>query len=147
MKIYFMSPEKPDYSVSYALTLVQASSAGGDRYSYTLEKWYDSFKTNLDNHLGDSQSTVKNMLHHFTITRQSSGLISVYLNSTLIFQATDTDITTTEYFGFFTWDDWAFDNVSVYDTIEIGGDLPLIAIGAVVGVPITLIAIFLIRCR
>ena len=101
MKIYFMSPEKPDYSVSYALNLVQASGVGGDRYFYTLEKWYDDTKIKLENHLGDPQPTVAGMLHHFTITRQSSGLISVYLNSTLILQATDTDITTTEYFGLY----------------------------------------------
>lgn len=147
MKIYFMSPEKPDYSDYYALSLVQASSTAGDSYSYTLEKWYDVTKTNLANYIGDSKPTVKGLLHHFSITRQSTGLISIYLNSSLILQATDTDIITTEYFGFYTWDDWAFDNVSVYNTIEIGGDLPVIAIAAVVGIPIAIIAIILIRRR
>jgi len=145
MKIYFMSPEKPDYSVSYALSLVQSSGPDGDSYSYTIEKWYDSFKTNLVNYISEPRPLLTGMLQHLAITRDSSGLMSVYLNSTLILQATDTDITTTSYFGFYTWDDWAFDNVSVYDTIEIGGGLPLITIGVIAAVPIAIVAIILIR--
>jgi len=145
MKIYFMSPEKPDYSVSYALSLVQSSGPDGDSYSYTIEKWYNSFKTNLVNYIGEPHPLLTGMLQHLAITRDSSGLMSVYLNSTLILQVTDTDITTTSYFGFYTWDDWAFDNVSVYDTIEIGGGLPLITIGVIAAVPIAIIAIVLIR--
>lgn len=147
LKIYFISPGRPDFSDYYAVNLAHSPTESGECYSYTIEKWFDSKKTLLATYLGQSMSSTKGVLQHMAITRQSSGLISVYLNSSLIMQATDTDITNTTYFGFYTWDDWAFDNLYVYDTIEVGGDMTPIVIGAVAAVPIAIIAIILIRRR
>ena len=74
----------------------------------------------------------------------SIGLISVKLNGTQILQAIDTDITTTQYFGFYTRIDWALDNIAVYDS---NGELPIGLMIAGVGIPAVVIALVLIKRR
>ncbi len=132
LKVYIISPHWPELSDYYALTLVHASNMDGIRYSYSIEKWYESSKTILDNHLGDTAPTGDGILQHFTITRTINGLFSVYLNSSLILQASDTSINTSGYFGFYTWDDWSFDNVYVYDSVESDITLPLLLAGVLI---------------
>lgn len=146
MKIFFISPIYPDNSDYYALSLVHASSEDGYSYSYKIEKWYNSHKTILDTYIGKPKPSVKGTLQHLAITRQSNGLISIYLNSTLILRVTDNDITTTGYFGFYTWDDWALDNIYVYDSIEIGNNLPSLIVGALtIGLVAIAIVLFIKR--
>lgn len=151
-KIYFMSPlelEVPDWEY-YALSIVHASGSGGVRLSYRIEKYVDSQpKIFVDTYLGEWMVSTKGTLHHFTITRVDSGQMTVYLNGTQIMQGTDTQLTTTGWFGFYTWDDWSLDNVECYDTIEIGGSLPLATIGivGVAAVGIILVAVYFIRGR
>lgn len=147
LKVYFVSPGRPDYSDYYALSIVHAGSTAGESYVYTLEKWFDASKTRLADYIGEAMDTTRGTFQQIIITRQSSGLMSVYMNSTLILQATDTDITNTSYFGFYTWDDWAFDNVYVYDTIVVGGDMTPLLIGAAIASTTVILAIFLIRRR
>lgn len=130
LRVYFISPGWPDLSDYYALYIVHFSDSGGTGYSYNIERWYDSRRTTLDNYLGETVPSVIGTLQHFTITRTGSGLTSVYLNSSLILQATDTSINTSSYFGFYTWDDWAFDNVYVYNTVNNNTTLPLLLAGA-----------------
>lgn len=147
-KVYFMSPlelEVLDWEY-YALSIVHAGGLSGISYSYRIEKYLDNQpKVLIPTYLGETHESVKGITHHFAITRHSSGLMSVYLNGSLIMSTTDNDITTTEYFGFYTWDDWAFDNVEVYDTIEIGQDIPMVLVCIAVIVLIAAIAIFVIH--
>ena len=147
VKAYFVSPGRPDYSDYYALSISHATVSGEQCYVYYLEKWFDSHKTNLDDHIGEGFSNTKGVLQHIDITRQSDGLMSVYINSTLILQATDTDITNSSYFGFYTWDDWSFDNLYAYDTIEVGNNTMLILMGAAIAIPIVIIALIWLRKR
>ncbi|TFH08946.1 MAG: hypothetical protein E4H14_05410 [Candidatus Thorarchaeota archaeon] len=151
-KIFFMSPlelEVPNWEY-YALSIVHASGSGGERLSYTIEKYVNNLpKILIATHLGEWQGTTKGTHHHFAITRVDSGLMTVFLNGTQIMQVTDTELTTTGWFGFYTWDDWSLDNVEVYNTIEIGGTLPLVTIGvvgaAVIG--IIVVSIYFVRFR
>ncbi|MFW9808529.1 MAG: hypothetical protein ACFFE6_04020 [Candidatus Thorarchaeota archaeon] len=126
-----LQPEVPDWEY-YALSIVHAGGAAGQRLSYTIEKYVDNNpKVILDSYLGEAMETTVGTFHQFMITRDAGGQITVYLNSTLIMQATDTALDSTGWFGFYTWDDWALDNIEVYDTIETGLNLPLVlSIGA-----------------
>ncbi len=147
-KIYFIKPEESDYSSYYSLSLVHAGGEEGERYSYTLEKYVEGIpKVILDTYIGEARPTMIGVLQQFAITRTVNGQMAVFLNSSLILSAVDNDITSTEYFGFYTWDDWAFDNVYVYDTIEIGGDVTPLLIGAAAMASIVVAGIVLIRRR
>ncbi|MFW9961272.1 MAG: hypothetical protein ACFFDV_09650 [Candidatus Thorarchaeota archaeon] len=147
-KIYFIKPEESDYSSYYSLSLVHAGGEEGERYSYTLEKYIEGIpKVILDTHIGQAKPTMIGVLQQFAITRSADGQMAVYLNSSLILHAVDTDISTSEYFGFYTWDDWAFDNVYVYDTIEIGGNAIPLVIGVASVAVIVIAVIGIIRKR
>jgi len=147
LKIYFVSPERPDYSDYYALSIAHATISGEQSYVYYLEKWFDDRKTKLDDYIGEGYYSTKGVFQHIDITRQSNGLMSIYVNSTLILQATDTDITNSSYFGFYTWDDWSFDNLYVFDSIEVGDNATLILVGVAIAVPIVIIALVWLRKR
>ena len=146
MKVYIISDGWPELSNYYALDLVHASNVNGIRYSYSIERWYDSRRKIIDNYLGETQPSVDGMLQHFSVTRTANGLLSVYLNSSLILQATDTSINNSSYFGFYTWDDWAFDNVYVYDTVSSNMTLPLLLVG-ITSVAIVATVIHFLRKR
>lgn len=147
-RVYFMSPEPLNITTSFlSLTLRPASTTDGTYFSYTIEKSLNAIHTQLDTYDGEVKATTIGILHRFAITRTTEGLITVYLNDTQILQAADTDITTTQYFGFWTLDDWAVDNIEVFDSIEVGGGLPWLLIAAGVGVPIILIAAALLIRR
>jgi hypothetical protein len=148
-RIYILSPlepEVPDWEY-YALSIVHAGGAAGQRLSYTLDKYVDNNpRVLLDTYIGEPQETTVGTFHQFMITRGSGGQMSVYLNSTLIMQATDTDLDSTGYFGFYTWDDWALDNIEVYDTIGTGDSvLTVVAMGAV-GV-IVIVAVLIVQFK
>jgi len=147
LKIYFVSPVRPDYSDYYALSIAHATISEEQSYVYYLEKWFDDRKTNLDDYIGERFYSTKGVFQHIDITRESNGLMSIYVNSTLILQAVDTDITNTSYFGFYTWDDWSFDNLYVYDSIEIGNSSASILIGAAIVASVAIIALVWFRKR
>ncbi len=147
-KIFFMSSGLPTVSDYYAFSIVHAGGEEGARYSYTLEKFTNSLpKVILDTQISEARPTFIGVLQHFAITRSNDGQMSVYLNSSLILQAANTDLNSTEYFGFYTWDDWAFDNVMVYDTIEIGGDYAPMIIGVASVAVIAVVALVFWRRR
>jgi hypothetical protein len=143
-KIYFMSPleiEATDWEY-YALSIVHSSGSGGVRLSYRIEKYVNNLpKVLIATYLGEYTESTKETLHHFAITRIANGQMTVYLNGTQVMQGTDTDLTTTNWFGFYTWDDWSLDNIEVYDTIEIGGTQSLVTIGVVGAAAIVLVVI------
>jgi hypothetical protein len=147
-RVYFMIPDVPTDIESYlALSFRHASSSEWNFFNYRIEKYYDSAVTFLDTHSGEAKETTVGILHQFAITRTSDGLISVYLNGTQILQAVDTDITTTQYFGFYTRIDWALDNIEAFDSIEPIGDLSLVLAAVGVGIPVVLVAVVLLIRR
>jgi hypothetical protein len=61
---------------------------------------------------------------HFDITRQSDGKISVFLDGTLLMQATDTRATSSEYFRVNAEQYVILDNLTVSDSVDIEVDPP-----------------------
>jgi hypothetical protein len=117
--------------------------------SYTIEKYVDNRpKVLLATYLGEYMESTKGTLHHFAITRVASGQMNVFLNGTQVMQGTDTDLTTTGWFGFYTWDDWSLDNVEVYDTIEVGqSPMMLIGIVGIAAIGIIVVSVYFVRFR
>ncbi|MFX1483330.1 MAG: hypothetical protein ACFFCP_09095 [Promethearchaeota archaeon] len=147
-RVYFMLSGTPTDVDSYlALSFRHASSTDGSFFSYRIEKYVDGVVTLLNTYSGEAKETTVGILHQFTITRSSNGLISVYLNGTQILRAVDTDITTTQYFGLYTRIDWALDNIEVFDSIELGSGPPLALVAAGLGISIVLVAVALLAKR
>lgn len=147
-RVYFLTSDTPTDMNSYlALSFRHASSTEGNFFSYRIERYYHDVVTYLDTYSGDPRESTIGILHHFAITRTSDGLISVYLNDTQILHAVDAEITTTQYFGFYTRVDWALDNIEVFDSIETNTGFPLVPVAAGVGIPIALIVLVLLIRR
>ncbi|MFW9869530.1 MAG: hypothetical protein ACFFFO_07285 [Candidatus Thorarchaeota archaeon] len=143
-RVYFMIPDVPTDIDSYlALSFRHASSTEKRFFSYRIEKYFDSKVTLLDTYSGEAEETTIGILHQFAITRTSDGLITIYLNGTQILQAVDTDITTTQYFGFYTRVDWALDNIEVFDSIETSSEIPLVLVTVSLGFLTALVAVVL----
>lgn len=146
-RVYFMSSggviSLPDAYL--ALSLKQIYTGEEESITYSIDKYLNGVHSYPATYTGEARETAIGVLHRFAISRTSEGLISVFLNDTLILQATDTDITATQYFGFYTFDDWALDNIEVDDT-PIGG-LPWVLIAVGVGIPVVLVAAVLLMKR
>lgn len=141
-RIYFILIGTPTDTISYlALSFRHTSSTEGNFLSYRIEKYYDDAVTYLDTYSGEAKETTIGILHHFTITRTSDGLISVYLNNTRILHAVDSDITTTEHFGLYTRVDWALDNIEVSNIVDSTEGIPLSLLATGIGSSFALIAI------
>jgi len=54
----------------------------------------------------------------FAVTRDQSGLLSVFVNGTLVMQTVDTQVDVSEYFGMILHTDRAVDNIIVSDSID-----------------------------
>lgn len=78
---------------------------------------------------------------HFDITRTAEGRISVYHNETLVAQVVDNDVSSSEYFIFFSYRGRALDNVIVSDTIDYESALLLRWIPVSIGVAAVFISI------
>ncbi|MFX0108115.1 MAG: hypothetical protein ACFE7R_07520 [Candidatus Hodarchaeota archaeon] len=147
-RIYLITtePELINWSY-YALKITHASNLEGQRLSYKLEKVFqDGVHVNLDTHLGETQPlTTKGTFMKFAITRTTAGHFLVYMNGTVIMDAVDNEIKTSEFFGFYAWRDFALDNVEVYDTIEVGLPLTLIVSVSAVIIIVVVVIIFLKR--
>lgn len=132
-RVYFMSSELEAVNWTYyCLSITHGGGVDGVKLVYALEKYvYPNPKIVIDSYLGEPDPiSTAGTQHHFMITRTGSGVISVYLNSTLIMQKADSSIDTSEYFGYYAWHDWALDNITVYNTVETGlGTMEIVAIG------------------
>ena len=69
--------------------------------------------------------------------------MSVYINGTLGMSASDNDLTDSEQFGYYSWRDYALDNLEVYDSIEVG-NLPVQLIALGLAVPVVIVAALII---
>jgi len=141
-RVYFILIGTPTDTISYlALSFRHASSTEGNFLSYRIEKYYNNAVTYLDTYSGEPKATTLGILHHFAITRNTAGIISVYLNDTMILHGIDTDITTTQNFGLYTRVDWTFDNIEMSDSVETNGDSSLILITTGIGSSVALIIV------
>lgn len=75
---------------------------------------------------------------HIDVARTSGGQITVWLNGTLILQAVDTELDTSEYFVFKANEEMAIDNI-VLDDVPKAAGIPLEFVAAGVGVTVVVI--------
>jgi hypothetical protein len=131
----------------YEVGIEHVSTSAGKKYVYTLGKKVEAefgMTETLDSYEGLEGADLTGTVHHLAITRTEAGQMKVFLNGTLILEATDNEFTTPEYFSIEIEYDYAVDNVTVYDSIEIGGiPMELLAVGggAVAIVVITLVTL------
>ena len=143
VSVRFMSsdPEAMPW-ISYALQISPATTATGGYLLYKIVKNPEDAGGDVLADYEDSEISNMHGMHHFKITRDGAGHVTVLLNGTVIMQAADTDITTSEYFAVFFGADFSIDNIVADDTPP-GVPLELLAVGAgaVAIVVITLVAL------
>ena len=131
----------------YDVAIERVSTASGKKYVYYIGKKSGAeggAGETLDSYEGLEGADLTGTVHHLAITRTEAGQMKVFLNGTLILEATNNEFTTPEYFSIWMEYDFAVDNVTVYDSIEIGGiRTELLAVGgaAVAIVVITLVVL------
>ncbi len=131
----------------YQARIARISTSSGYKYVYYLDKKLDVDEggiVTLDSYEGIEGTDLTGTVHHLAITRTEAGQMKVFLNGTPILEATNNEFTTPEYFSIEIEFDYAVDNVTVYDSIEIGGiPMELLAVGggAVAIVAITLVVL------
>ncbi|MFX1261449.1 MAG: hypothetical protein ACFFAZ_05145 [Promethearchaeota archaeon] len=86
-------------------------------------------------------------VQHIKITRDAAGHLTALLNSTVIMQATDTRITTSEHFAILIGGDFAVDNIVVDDTPPAGLPLELLAIGIGGGAVVIIVVMVILKRR
>lgn len=141
--VRFMSsdPEAVPW-ISYALQVSPATTATGGYLFYKIVKNSEDAGEDVLADYDDPELSNMHGVHHFKITRDGSGGITVLLNGTVIMQAADTEITASEYFAVFFGADFSIDNIVVDDTPPgIPLELLAVAAGAVAIVLITLVAL------
>ncbi len=141
--VYFISshPDEPTRT-SYWLRITQATTAAGLKYVYAIRKMDGTTETTLASADGLERSSLKGVLHHIKVTRTAAGHMSVYVNGTLVVEATDNEISTSECFRILLNYDYAIDNI-VADDAPPGIPMELLAVsaGAVAIVVVTLVAL------
>lgn len=141
--VYFMSshPDTP-LRTSYWFRITQASTAAGLKYVYAIRKMDGTVETTLASADGLERSSLKGVLHHIKVTRTAAGHMSVYVNGTLVVEATDNGISTSECFRILLNYDYAIDNI-VVDDAPPGIPMELLGVGAgaVAIVVVTLVAL------
>jgi hypothetical protein len=108
----------------YQALIVRTSTSSGIKYVYYLEKKIEEgwgTEETLDSYEGLEGTDLTGTVHHLAITRTEAGQMKVFLNGTLILEGTNNEFTTPECFCIWIEYDFAVDNVTVYDSIEIGG--------------------------
>lgn len=131
----------------YQARIARISTSSGYKYVYYLDKKLESGEggiETLDSYEGLEGADFTGTLHRLAITRTEAGQMKVFLNGTLILEATNNEFATPEYFSIEMEFDYAVDNVTVYDSIEIGGiptELLAVGGGAAAIVVITLAAL------
>lgn len=144
--VYFMSSD-PDAGtqITYSLRITQGTTSTGLKYIYAITKM-DGFATvTLASADGIENSVLKGTLHHIKIARTASGHMSVFVNGTLIVEATDNEISTSDCFRIILGYDYAIDNI-VVDDAPPGIPMELLAVGAS-AVAIVVVAVLVLKRR
>jgi len=143
VSVRFMSsdPEGVPW-ISHALQISPATTATGGYLLYKIVRNPEDAGGDVLADYDDPELSNMHGVHHFKITRDGAGGITVLLNGTVIMQATDTEITTSEYFAVFFGADFSIDNIVVDDTPPgISLELLAVAAGVFAIVLITLVAL------
>jgi hypothetical protein len=128
--------------ISYSLQISPATTATGGYLLYKIVKNPEDGGGDVLADYDDPELSNMHGVHHFKITRDDAGRIAVLLNGTIIMEATNTDITTSEYFAVFFGADFSIDNIVVDDTPPgIPVELLAVGAGAVAIVVVTLVAL------
>ncbi len=140
--VYFMGSD-PDASLRtfYCLRITQGTTATGLKYIYAITKMDGSATTTLASGDGLERADLKGVLHHIRVTRSPDGHMSAYVNGTLMVEATDTEIASSESFRIIIGYDYAIDNIVVDDTPPLAVPLELLAVGCGIAVVIVVIAV------
>ncbi|MFX1416758.1 MAG: hypothetical protein ACFFC0_08085, partial [Promethearchaeota archaeon] len=141
--MYFMSshPDTP-LRTFYCLRVTQGTTATGLKYIYAITKMDGEATVTLASADGIERPDLRGVLHHIKVTRTATGHMSVYVNETLMVEATDSEISTSECFRILLGYDYAIDNIVVDDTPPgIPMELLAVGAGAVAIVVVTLVAL------
>jgi hypothetical protein len=141
--VYFMSshPETPERTF-YCLRITQGTTSTGLKYIYAITKMDGEATVTLASGDGMERPDLSGTLHHIKVTRTAAGHMSVHVNGTLMVEATDNEISTSECFRLIFHHDYAIDNI-VVDDAPPGIPMELLAVGAgaVAIVVVTLVAL------
>ncbi|MFX1261316.1 MAG: hypothetical protein ACFFAZ_04450 [Promethearchaeota archaeon] len=85
--------------------------------------------------------------HHIDVTRDGSGLFTVYLNGSLVMQGIDTDIGTSEILWLWFKKGQMVDNVVVSDTVDIAPPINWLTISVIGAGAVVIIAVLVIILR
>ncbi|MGD9381835.1 MAG: hypothetical protein PVI03_05265, partial [Candidatus Thorarchaeota archaeon] len=90
---------------------------------------------------GLERTDLKGVLQHIRVTRSADGHMIAYVNGTLMVEATDTEITSSESFRIIICYDYAIDNIVVDDAPPLAVPLELLAVGGGIAVIIAVMVI------
>ncbi len=145
--VYFMSSHPDEFPrTSYCLRISQGTTAAGLKYIYAITKFDGFASVTLASGDGIEDSILKGTLQHIKIARTPSGHMSVFVNGTLILEATDNEISTSECFRIILGYDYAIDNIVVDDALDSGIPIELLAIGGGVAA-VVLVTVVLVKRR
>jgi hypothetical protein len=148
LNIYFMSTDPALYPQTYyCLKIVQGAVAAGLKYIYSIVKGDGGSATTLASGDGYEGSELNGVLQHIRVTRSPTGHMMAYVNDSLMVEATDNDITTSEYFWIFETYDYAIDNIVVDDAFQPEIPFVLAVIGVGVVAIVVVIAVLVMRRR
>jgi hypothetical protein len=146
--IYFMTSD-PEATAQtyYCLKISQGGVAAGLKYIYAFTKRGEGTSVTLASGDGIEGTDLAGTLHHIRVTRSTTGHMSAYVNETLVVEATDNEITTSEYFRIVLTYDYAIDNIVVDDAPPLDVPLEYIIIGIGIVAIVVVIAIIVKRRR
>jgi len=128
--VYFMSTHPDTHpQMTYCLRITQGTTSAGLKYIYAITRFNGEATVTLASGDGLERPSLKGTLHHIRITRTAAGQMSVYVNETLMVEATDNEISTSECFRILLGYDYAIDNI-VVDDAPPGIPMELLAVGA-----------------
>lgn len=145
--VYFISSH-PEGQVQtyYCLRITKGTAAAGLKYIYAITRMYEDTATTLASADGMEGSDFRGVLHHIKVTRTPAGHMSVYVNGTLMVEATDTIVSTSECFRILLKYDYAIDNIVVDDAVDRGIRIELLAIGGGIAA-VVLVTVVIVKRR
>ncbi|UCH05808.1 MAG: hypothetical protein JSW05_06490, partial [Candidatus Thorarchaeota archaeon] len=137
--VLFMSSEPfVDQWDHYVLSVYLAPT--GEHFSSELLRVTDDIVTEMVSYDFPESSNFRGT-HHFNISRDAEGHLSVLLNGTEVMQETDTEITTSAFFLISFHCDFAVDNIVVDDTVLTPVIPPEIVVIVIAGAAVVVVAV------
>ncbi|MFW9849652.1 MAG: hypothetical protein ACFFF4_10935 [Candidatus Thorarchaeota archaeon] len=155
--VYFISNQHGSLNwTGYTLQLNRIMHAEGDQLSLTLSKkgYIYDLSERLDIwFIGEELGYYRieqspGAWQHLRVTRSAVGHFKVYLNDTFVFDATDTEYETSEYFTFVASGHLAIDNIVVDNEVPVETDYtPIIVSGSVLAIVCVVVILAYLRKR